>query len=56
MILKTQTTGICRAVERTHTEGIDVHLAELGETVAIMIIRITVAIALIERYAVCIVG
>ena len=56
MILKTQTAGICRAVKCAHTEGIDIHLAKFGETVTVMVIRVTVAIVLIERYAVGIIG
>ena len=56
VILQTQTSVVCRAVVCAQSKGIHVQLAKLREAVAIVVIRVTVAVIGIDRHAILVVG
>ena len=52
MVLQAETACMCGAIICTQTESIYVYLAKFGETVAVMVVRIAVAVIGIESYSV----
>ena len=56
VILQTQTSVVCRAVVCAQAKGIHVQLAKFREAVAIVVIRVTVAVVGIHSHAILVVG
>ena len=52
VVLKAYAACVCRAVVCTQTEGVQVYHTKLRESVAVVVVRVAVAVVLIHGYAV----